>query len=257
MSGSGDKTIQLWDAQTGGQVGNPLQGHGRAVTSVAFSPDGRHIISGSLDTTLQLWDVQTGSQVGHLLPEHRCVVFSVAFSPDGKHIVSGSMDHTVRLWNVQTDGQMDNPSQEYTSSVISVAFSPDGRQIVSGSLNKEIQLQDAQAGNVIKEKNMNSLSCTLSPIHLSSSATHALHDFVDISNVNGDFQDLIHLQNDGWIVGQNGQLLLWVPPSYHKPFSYTPWTHLVLSEGGPELDLSKMVHGPAWHECYTPVCKCN
>ena len=49
VSGSWDGTIQLWDVQTGGQVGNSLQGHTGPVYSVAFSPDGRHIVSGSRD----------------------------------------------------------------------------------------------------------------------------------------------------------------------------------------------------------------
>ena len=87
--------------------------------------------------------------------------------------------------------------------------------------------------------------------------TDAQSLFVDMSNVNADYRDLIHLQNDGWIVGPKGKLLLWVPPSYHKLFLYTPWTHLVIPRGSPELDLSKMAHGPAWHRCYTLVSKDN
>ena len=104
-------------------------------------------------------------------------------------------------------------------------------------------------GNALTEQTSTSfLSYTLSPIHFSSSVAHALQDawslFNDISNVKGDCQDLVHLQDDGWIVGPNGKLLLWVPPSYHKIFLYTPWTHLVIPRGSPELDLSKMAHGP-------------
>ena len=52
MSGSDDQTIRVWDAQTGGQVGNPLQGHTGVALSVAFSPDGSHIVSGSEDQTI-------------------------------------------------------------------------------------------------------------------------------------------------------------------------------------------------------------
>ena len=55
-SGSGDKTVRLWDAATGQPVGQPLRGHDDAVTSVAFSPDGTRIASGSADKTIRLWD---------------------------------------------------------------------------------------------------------------------------------------------------------------------------------------------------------
>jgi hypothetical protein len=71
--------------------------HEDAVSSVAFSPDGQHIVSGSLDKTLRLWDLQ-GNAMGQPFQGHESAVRSVAFSPDGQHIVSGSDDKTVRLW---------------------------------------------------------------------------------------------------------------------------------------------------------------
>ena len=255
-------TIRLWDTQTGGQVDNPLQGHISSVLTVAFCPDGRHIVSGTGDKTVQIWDAQIGGQVAlNPLQGHISSVWSVAFSLDGRHIVSGSWDKTIQLWDAQTGGKVGNPLQGHTDSVKSVAFSPDGRHIVSSSWDKTIQLWDAQTGdqvgNDLNKQTTDFLSSTFSPIHFSSSATHGLYDaqslFVDMSDVSGDCRDLIHLQNDGWIVGPNGKLLLWVPPSYHKLFLYTPWTHLVIPRGSPELDLSKMAHGPAWHRCYTPL----
>ena len=72
-----------------------LQGHTSSVLSVAFSPDGRHIVSSSGDKTIQLWDAQTGGQVGNPLQGHTDSVWSVEFSPDGRHIVSGSEDKTI------------------------------------------------------------------------------------------------------------------------------------------------------------------
>ena len=62
--------------------------------SVAFSPDGKHIVSGSEDKTLQLWDTETGEML-QTLEGHKDEVWAVAFSPDGKCIVSGSEDKTI------------------------------------------------------------------------------------------------------------------------------------------------------------------
>ena len=61
ISGSSDKTIRIWDAETGSSIGKPLEAHTDSVWSVACSPEGRHIISGSSDKTIRIWDANTGS----------------------------------------------------------------------------------------------------------------------------------------------------------------------------------------------------
>ena len=259
-SGSSDRTIRVWDAQTGVQVGNSLQGHTDWVNSVAFSPDGRHIVSGSYDKTIQVWDAQIGVQVGNSLQGHTEAVNSVAFSPDGRHIVSGSNDSTIRVWDAQTGVQVGNSLQGHTQAVKSVSFSPDGRHIVSGSYDSTIRVWDAQTCVQLchpPHESPTEHTMSVSSIHFSSSSAHALQDpqgnFVDVSIIGEDCRNLVYLEDDGWIVGPNRRLLLWVPPQYKSFYFYTPWANMIIPRGGPELDLSKMVHGPTWHKCYKSV----
>ncbi|KIO10659.1 hypothetical protein M404DRAFT_72953, partial [Pisolithus tinctorius Marx 270] len=85
VSGSSDKTVRVWDAKSGNQIGSPLKGHtdhGHTsnVTSVAFSPDGNRIVSGSEDKTLRVWDAKSGDQIGSPLKGHTQDAHSVAFS---------------------------------------------------------------------------------------------------------------------------------------------------------------------------------
>ncbi len=75
-----------------------LKGHGSIVYSVAFSPDGKRVLTGSGDNTAKLWDVKTGKEL-LTLKEHGDWVHSAAFSPDGKRVVTGSADGTAKIWD--------------------------------------------------------------------------------------------------------------------------------------------------------------
>jgi dipeptidyl aminopeptidase/acylaminoacyl peptidase len=133
VSGSRDRTLRLWDAETGRPLGEPWQGRSDWVSSVAFSPDGTRVVSGSGDQTLRLWDAETGRPLGEPWQGHSDSVSSVAFSPDGTRVVSGSGDQTLRLWDAETGRPLGEPWQGHSDWVLSVAFSPDGTRVVSGS----------------------------------------------------------------------------------------------------------------------------
>ncbi|KAL5504548.1 hypothetical protein ACEPAH_7209 [Sanghuangporus vaninii] len=148
-SGSRDRTILVWDADSGEIVSGPYKGHTDWVNSVAFSPDGKRVASGSDDRTICVWDVDGGVLALGPLEGHTGKVLSVAFSPDGKCIASGSSDETIRVWDADSGKAVSDPFEGHTDWVNAVVFSPDGKCIVSGSGDKSIRVWDAESGKVV------------------------------------------------------------------------------------------------------------
>ena len=103
-----------------------LNGHAKAVTSVAFSLDGKKIVSGSYDKTLRVWDAESGSIILGPLQGHTDWVTSVAFSPDGKKIVSHSHSETL-LWDAEstvlTPHPLANNPFSFQSATLSLSLS--------------------------------------------------------------------------------------------------------------------------------------
>lgn len=103
-SGSGDRTVRVWDMETGREVLSLTIDDG--VTTVAISPNGEYVAAGSLDKSVRVWDARNGMLIERLegLEGHKDSVYSVAFAPNGRSLVSGSLDKTIKMWEL-SDGR--------------------------------------------------------------------------------------------------------------------------------------------------------
>ncbi|MEE0936966.1 MAG: TIR domain-containing protein, partial [Bacteroidales bacterium] len=146
-SGSWDKTLIIWDANSGESL-KTLKGHSWHVYSVSWSPDGNYLASGSGDKTVIIWDAKSGERL-QTLKGHSSYVNSVSWSPDGKYLASGSDDNTVIIWDAKS-GQRLKTLEGHSESVRSVSWSPDGKYLASGSADYTLIIWDAKSGEKLK-----------------------------------------------------------------------------------------------------------
>lgn len=126
----------------------PRLGHTDFVNAVAFSPDGKFILSGSNDTTMRLWEVSTGKEY-RIFKGFPSFVLAVAISPDGRYVVGAGRDTTIALWEVSS-GKLLRSYRGHSGSVHALAFSPDGRQLASTSWDKTVRLWEVQTGKQLR-----------------------------------------------------------------------------------------------------------
>jgi WD40 repeat protein/uncharacterized caspase-like protein len=139
--------IRLYDFASG-ELKALLKGHTNVVAGLAFSPDGKTLISGGGDSTAILWDVETKT-LRRRLEGHRAEIYAVGFTPDGARAVTGSFDATLRLWSV-ADGALIKEMPGHGDKVRSLAVSPRDGAIASGDNSGEIRLWDGKTGARIK-----------------------------------------------------------------------------------------------------------
>jgi WD40 repeat protein len=141
--------IRLWNVSTRQMIGQPLSGHKDEITSVAFSPDGKTLVSasGQADGTIKLWDLATRQPLGGAFTGHIAVMNKMFFSPDGETLVSASLgenlpNQNIFLWNVPTRQLIGQPLLRQEDSVKDITLSLDGRWLASGGSDKTLILWD-------------------------------------------------------------------------------------------------------------------
>ncbi len=141
--------IRLYDFESG-ELKALLKGHEGAVFGIAFSSDGKKLISGGSfgDNTAIVWDAEHGTLL-HKFQGHRAEIYAVAFSPDGERAVTGSFDETLRLWDVAS-GALLREMTGHGDKVRSLAVSPKDGAIASGDKSGEIRLWDGNTGELLK-----------------------------------------------------------------------------------------------------------
>ena len=111
---------------------------------VAFSPDGRFLVSASADDTCKVWRVEDGLRMD-TLPQPLKEEYCCAFSPDGRTIVAAGADNTIRVWEfVSRDKPRINPMvlarYAHEGPIVRLAFTPDGSRLVTTAEDRTVKV---------------------------------------------------------------------------------------------------------------------
>ncbi|MBA3752333.1 WD40 repeat domain-containing protein [Candidatus Dependentiae bacterium] len=145
-------TICLIEIETG-KVSQTLKGHKGSIKAVAFSPNGKNVITGSIDGTAKLWNVGSDKEPVTFM-KHAFPVTSVMFSPCGKKVITSTADDTVKLWDIETNKELltffgtmfeHYPLINFSFSPI-VDFSPNYKEMIIASVDRTTKLWDTKTG---------------------------------------------------------------------------------------------------------------
>jgi hypothetical protein len=147
LSGSDDRTVRLWDLETGQEL-KRFEGHEDNVNCAVYSPAGNLALSASGDKTLRIWDIESGACLKKLTG-HNNIVLAAAFSPSGNRCASGGYDSTVRIWDTLTGNQL-QIFEGPLGIVRCLAFTPDGDYVLSAGSDRLITLWRLRDGTAVR-----------------------------------------------------------------------------------------------------------
>ncbi len=152
ISGSWDKTVKIWDLETGEVQETLRSGRPSVIRDVAIDPYSQRIASARDDGTIEIWQIDRQGtdwvvELEQTIAAHAGPVYAIAISPDGLTLVSGSQDNTVKIWAIET-GDLLHTLTDHRGPVRSLAISPDGQTLVSGAGDATIKIWDLETGEL-------------------------------------------------------------------------------------------------------------
>jgi hypothetical protein len=162
-SASFDKTVRVWNV---GRIGNSSAapefkeehvhaGHSDFVYAVAFSPDGKYLVSASKDRTVKMVEAMSGKSAFTFSGMNEDVL-AVAFSPDGKQVVSSGFEAGLYWWNPQT-GERSRLQGGHGVATNELAFSKDGSRLISAGSDTTVRIWNPATAALVRSIGVGSI----------------------------------------------------------------------------------------------------
>src|SRR5581483_1962664 len=163
-----DLNLYLWNIVTGAPVAT-LPRHESFLTSLAFTPDGKHLLVGGMDGSLVLWDLGARTPVRRFHGHDTARVNALACSADGKRAAAAAEDGQVIVWDIES-GHVLQRLLGHGSSATGTAFLPGDDKIVSAGTDGSLRVWVVQSGACKVSKTAEPIQC----LAVSSDGSRAL-----------------------------------------------------------------------------------
>ncbi len=133
--GASSTFFTLYDTTTGElirQLGSNNEGHNGYISdrAIAFTPDGKRLVSADSGGNVLLWDVETGDLTEKLLGHPGSRFFALQMSPDGETVITGNVGK-LHFWDISQDGAAQIFETHSAQIILDVVISPDGTKAIS------------------------------------------------------------------------------------------------------------------------------